>query len=269
MSAAMPSSISPRSLVCVDVDPVLGAFALGSLERDEWRDVAAHLAVCPKCRVGLARYETSLSVIAQSIPEVAPPPALRLRLLEEITQSKQQIDQPAKPSPIVRSLPRVRRLTIALAAIAAVLVIALGTTAFLLVQARSQRNEAVSDRREIAEYLRHGGNMVAMVPVEGLSAGAEGSLIVAPDQPRALVIVSGLTPAPDGGSYRVWVERAGQRVWLASLELSSDGTGYLLTSAPQPISTYERMGIVRQQPSQPDVDVFTVAIQTAVSPPTP
>ena len=162
-------------------------------------------------------------------------------------------------SPNVRahrsSNPRTYWAAMATSAIAAIVV------TVLLRQTQEVRDDAVADRRELAEYLGAGGAITALVPATGTPAAGQGSLIVAPNQPRAALVVSGLAT---GGErrYRVWVERDGERTWLAELEVEPDGIGYAFLSAPEPLVRYDRVGIALEAPGQTAQDLLVAPIRS-------
>jgi anti-sigma-K factor RskA len=59
----------------------IAAYALDALEPDEARAVEAHLADCERCRAELRWLEPAVEVLAESVPQVTPPPRLRDELL--------------------------------------------------------------------------------------------------------------------------------------------------------------------------------------------
>ena len=61
----------------------LAAYALDALGADEASAVEAHLAECEQCRAELRWLEPAVDVLAESVAQLRPPPALRERLLAE------------------------------------------------------------------------------------------------------------------------------------------------------------------------------------------
>ncbi|MHB9091481.1 MAG: zf-HC2 domain-containing protein [Chloroflexota bacterium] len=62
----------------------LPSYALGCLDPAEAAAVATHLAGCAACRAELAAYQGLTGRLAQAAPPVAPPPALKSRLLQRV-----------------------------------------------------------------------------------------------------------------------------------------------------------------------------------------
>lgn len=267
MSNGAPAS-PPDSQVlrCVDVRDMLGAYALGALDPAERRQVADHLVGCSACRAALARHERATTALGLSVAPVPPPPDLAQRLLAEIGQGNGLTRPPAAPAtgavpvPPIAEARRWRRAATGLAAAAALLLLGLVVVAVLLRQTQEARDDAAGDRRALAEYLGNGGTIAALVPAPGASAAdGRGSLIVAPNQPRAALVVSGLASG-GGRRYRVWVERGGSRTWLVDLEVGADGTGYLIVSAPEPLVSYDKIGIAQETAGQASRDILVAPI---------
>ncbi len=62
-------------------EPALVEYALGELEPEEAVRVARHLETCAPCRESLRRIEEALGWLGAAVPQHAPPPALRSRVL--------------------------------------------------------------------------------------------------------------------------------------------------------------------------------------------
>lgn len=232
----------------------LAAYALGLLEPDEQRALEAHLATCPACRAELLRYEDVVGDLGAVTKPAAPLPGLRDRLVTEMRASD---PAPASPRLLRRQVP-LAWLAIA-ASIAVLSIVALG---FLLAVTIEERDDARYAEQEIAEYLKDGGTLSALVPAPGAPddvAAGHGALAVAPDQSQAMVVVYDLPSS--GGDYRyvVWAEQDGERDELGELTVNDQGVGWLLLSGPQPMATYETVGITRHAPDTPDGEPFLVA----------
>lgn len=66
-----------------DLNELIPAYALGSLDAAEAVEVERHLRDCAACRRELAAYEPVIDALALAAPDAAPSPALRRRLLAE------------------------------------------------------------------------------------------------------------------------------------------------------------------------------------------
>src|SRR6266540_2543640 len=106
----MSTSVT-STLNCDEIMESLGAYALGILEPDEQREIQRHLESCPNCTAALARLEGVVDSLA-SIPQpVAPPSALRDRLLAEAKVPTLAVEPPTfapapTKSPSTLTIPR-------------------------------------------------------------------------------------------------------------------------------------------------------------------
>lgn len=250
---------------CRAIEPLLDAYALDTLEPAESEEVATHLAVCAKCRAALMRSQRAADALAFDAAPAAPPARLRRRLLAEIAAAGPATAEP--PAPQAPHAPndavagrRSRRAIIGLGAIAAALLLGLIGLGLVARQAQHARDDARADQREFANYLAGGGVVTPLVPASGVAASGQGSLIVAPNQPRAMVLVTGFAVG-SGRHYRVWVERGGVRTWIGELVPEQDGTGYLMLSAPEPMTAYDTVGIALETPEHPAADLLSAPIR--------
>jgi hypothetical protein len=235
-------------------DDAIAGYALGALDAGEWRAVEAHLAECPSCRAELARQEAVVGELGRGVAPIAPRPELRASLLAEIRASA---PSPAAP----RALPR--RVPVAWLGLAAAgALLSVTVLGLLLVRVADERDTANQAEQEIAEYLSHGGTLSPLVPEPGAPEGiatGHGSLAVAPDQSQAMLIVHGLDPSGEGRRYMAWAERDDERVRLGEVTVNDAGVGWLVLAAPEPMSTYETVGITRFSDDAPEGEPFLVA----------
>lgn len=229
----------------------LAAYALGLLDVNERQEVEAHLATCPVCRAELGRFEDVVGDLGAMATPVPPDPALRDRLIADIH---------ATPEPISRWRRQVPLAWLAVAAsIAVISLVALG---FLLAVTIEERDDARYTEHEIAEYLKDGGTLSALVPAPGAPedlSGGHGSLAVAPDQPGAMLVVYDLPKSGGENRYVAWAERDGERVELGELAVNDEGIGWLRLYGPEPMTTYQTVGITRYSPDAPEGEPFLVA----------
>ena len=99
----------PECPQCLEV----GAYALHALPDEDARAFVAHLTACATCRGELAELRTVVDSLPLTVPQIAPPPALRGRIMavvdaesELLRAAGSQADRPAAP----RARPRWRGL---------------------------------------------------------------------------------------------------------------------------------------------------------------
>jgi hypothetical protein len=238
-------------------DPGIAAYALGVLDSAERNELESHLAGCLVCRTELDRYEAVVGDLGTVARPVPPRPELRGELLEEIRAGSPVA---AAPSLLHRHVPGI---WLAVAATIAILsLVVLGALFVQLRETQDERDSARYTEHAMADYLKDGGTLSALLPPPGSPDTSEhgyGSLIVAPDQPGAMLVVYDLPPTNDDRTYRAWAERDGQRVDLGELHVNDEGTGWLYLSGPEPMSTYETIGMNLYSPDNPEGETFLVA----------
>jgi anti-sigma factor RsiW len=230
----------------------IAALALGLLEPDERAELEAHIARCSSCREELDRQEAVVGELAFAATPVPPRPELRARVLSEIRN-----DQAA--SGRMRRFP-LPRLALAVAALLAIVSIAV--LAALLARAIDERDEAQYGEQRMAAYLANGGTLSPLLPAPDATTDVQagnGSLAIAPSDDKAMVVVYDLPPTSDGWRYMAWAEQDGDRIRLGEVQVDDQGVGWLVFYPPDPMSTYETVGINRYPPDSDDSQPFLVA----------
>jgi anti-sigma-K factor RskA len=172
------------------------AYALDALDPAERAEYEVHLATCEACREELAQLSVVAASLAFAAEPVAPPPALRARILEAA-----QAEQPN----VVPLRPRWLYPVAAVAAVAACVAIGLAVWNVSLHNQLSNANE---------QALTH-------VPV----AGVPGTLVVSSNGSAALLI-SRIAPADAGKTYEAWILQ-GKKAKPAGLFQARTGSAFV------------------------------------------
>ena len=160
------------------------AYALDALDEGEEREYEDHLARCPRCREELASLGEAAAALAYAAEGPAPSAALRSRILEQARSERPNV------------VPFRRRATwIATAAAAVAACAALGFGLWAASLSRSLDRE-----RE---------RQASVAAVLGDPAGRRFALSSVGSTGRAVLLVSGLQPAPSGKVYEAWVVQHG------------------------------------------------------------
>ena len=166
------------------------AYALDALDEAEEREYEDHLARCPRCREELASFGETASALAYAADGPAPPAGLRERILDQARSERPNV------VPLRR---RAVWIATTAAAAAACTALALGLWATSLSRSLDRERE---QQASVAAVL--GDPAARRLP---LSSG-RGSLVVG-STGRAVLLVSGLDPAPSGKVYEAWVVQHG------------------------------------------------------------
>ena len=259
---------------CAATRDALPAYALGVLDGADARSVETHVADCARCQVDLVELEDLVGFLGTTATSVAPRPEVRDALMaaiaaapatpsrNKLTPVPLQAATTERPGRSRRSVVWRRVWQIGVPAAAVVALVTVGILALLLDRTRDERDDAQEAQRRIASYLVNGGALSPLLPEPGASDDVQaghGSLAVAPNQPRAMLVVHNLAPSEGGRRYVAWAERDGQRVRLGEVPVDDDGSGYLMLYGPEPINTYEFVGIARYEPGATEGEPFLVA----------
>jgi len=174
-------------LDCVQVDELLGAYALEALPPDQRRDLDAHLSACPEQEGAATGLRTAAARLVLLAGEVSPRVALRQRVMDAVRR-----EPTPEPVPLRRvAAPGRRRLPPALARPAAALA---GALAVALV-AGTLLGYLLT--RPVTQTWTFAGT--------GAAASATAELVYYPDRKTLLVSVSGLGRLAPGQVYELWL----------------------------------------------------------------
>jgi anti-sigma factor RsiW len=201
----------------------LSGYALGALSPREERAVSRHLQACESCSIEVReRINPAVGVLAESVPQLEPPPELRKRLLEIVRAEAEAGEKPAV---------RVERRRLRLGPL--VLRPAAGLAALAVAGAG------------VAGYLANDGGDgegASTVPVTEARAGIGGSLVVRED--AATLSVHGMPQLSGGAVFQVWVSQ-GPSIRPSSTFIP-DATGRGTAAVAEPLPAGSQVLVTRE-----------------------
>ncbi|MCK2244508.1 MULTISPECIES: anti-sigma factor [unclassified Crossiella] len=180
-----------------DAHALTGAFVAGALSPAEHADYDRHLRDCPSCVLEVAEFTATAALFAEALAE-PPPPGLRARVLTAAARTTQFPPATPLPAPEIRRSRRV--LIAAAAAVLAVLLLGVQSTA---------PGDQVAGQVAAQEFSAEAAALLAAQDARVLSATAPGggtlSVVHSPARAAVVLLASGL-PAPAAGrGYQAWV----------------------------------------------------------------
>ena len=195
--------------------------ALGALDGEDRAGFEAHLPGCPACSAEMRAHEAVAALLPLALPPVWPTLSLRQRVLQRQDPTASATTAPAAP----------RRAWATYLAAAAVVVLALGllvvrwqrdrarvAAAEASAEARRLEAELSVTRLELAEaasfraLVQRPGSVVATLAGLAPAPKARARVVFDPVTREAILVASGLDPAPAGKAYEAWVIAGGAPV---------------------------------------------------------
>ncbi len=242
----------------------LPAFVLGALDGDEAEAISAHVATCTSCQIERDRLEQTLGLVGMTVEPVEAPAGLRGRILGQLGDAE-PVEAPAglrgrilgqlgdeepfeAPVTMIPQRSVIRRLSQFGFAAAAVLLVGVLAWGILmqhdLNSTQDSLNSAEARQATNAELL---ANVVQTIPmVADSSPNAYGTLYIGSQTNRALLVVEQLPPTPSNKMYQVWLNSGSTRVSAGLFSVDSSGSAMVMIAAPQPLSTYQSLGITSE-----------------------
>jgi anti-sigma-K factor RskA len=193
-----------------------------TLDADDERTFAAHLAQCEECRGEVGRIEADLAWLPMGARPAVPRPGLRRRIVQDVLEGSSR---------------RARRWPIP-AAIAAALLLTVGgwyagrSGAPALERALAERQARVAALEDTLSIIRQAGR-VLQAQVE--MGEARGGLVIFADDVshRWNVVVHGLPAAPPGGHYQFWFICEDGMVRGTEVRMDPGGSMMFTTGMPE------------------------------------
>lgn len=201
----------------------LDLYALGALEGEEKRALEAHVPSCPACRQMLATAREQVLLLGLSVPPVAPPSAVKLRLMQQVRSESAERERVPAVSPPQRTSARPLWMGFAFACLVFVLIAGWLWTQNQQNRAHIERLQAEMESLRVELQEAQSQDVSAHRVVEELSdvAGAADTIQVTL-KPQAgepfgqarvlysprlgqLLYAGRIAPAPADKAYQLWL----------------------------------------------------------------
>ncbi len=175
-----------------ELHTLAGPYALDGLSEVETEAFEAHLPHCESCTIAVIEFELTAAELAEVTP-VAPPEALKSRLLAQIADTPQVAPVSSGRDELAR---RRRSPGRVLAMVAAASFVVVGAVAALgLVGRESQSDQLIAAPDAVTVQLEATVDDFADASIE---------VVWSQDQDRALITASGLEDPGEGKTYELW-----------------------------------------------------------------
>ena len=235
------------TLTCDEIRDLAPLFAVGALDADEMATVREHVADCPEAHGELLAFGEAATALLETVEPVAPPPALRGRLMAAAEADLHAGEHPASTTasspgslaPLAQAAPvdlaaeRARRRSRLgwLVAVAAVIgVIALGAWNVALRQDLTAAQAYQQGVDQALALATQPGSVTAILASED---GSSSGLAVIGADGTTRITVRGLAPTSGSQVYTAWaIEGDAAPVALGDLTVGSDGLATAAVTSP-------------------------------------
>ncbi|MET7365025.1 anti-sigma factor [Streptomyces sp. NPDC005566] len=223
-----------------ELHTLTGAYALHALPEDERLAFERHLDACEAC----AQEVRELSATAARLGLAAsttPPPALRDRVLREITTVRQEPPAQGRSGRTGASPGRAGRWSnYALAACVAAAAAFGGVAVWQNQVAQDARQEADRTQQQNEQLARVLAAPDARMDSGALAGGARGAVVVSQSENKAVFLASGLARPPGGKVYQLWFDDEGTMRSAGLMDPSASNDAVLLDG---PVDRASGMGV--------------------------
>lgn len=225
---------------CVELQPVLAAYALGERELDA--GLRAHLASCTHCQQTLREYKEIARVLPYAAPEIVPSPALRERILARATgepATGTTADAGGSAPAHAAIAPRRQRAWPRLA-FAGVLALALMGWNLWTQSRLSQQIEATNAERARLEVVE---SILSAPDTQSYSlsgTGASGQIWISDQRNQAYLVAQGLPEPAAGQVYQMWLIQGDAPVSAGTFEA---GRAAAVIEVSGPLQNFGAFGV--------------------------
>ncbi|HZT05537.1 MAG TPA: anti-sigma factor [Chloroflexota bacterium] len=247
---------------CIEVEELLGSYALGALPREALEEVEEHLGACGVCQSRAREMLRTASTLRLGVPQVDPPRALHDRILGAVRNPHEHgTGAPEDGRSLLVQLP-VRRRRVAGPAYwagAAALVLMflsgwLGLQVIALQQsvatteesARQAWAEAEVAADTIARWNQAGAAGAAHIDGTEMAPGAWGTLYYVPSQQDGVLLVGGLPNLPKDKCYQLWLIRGDRWMNGGTFYVENDGKSVVVVKSPMPMASIDTIRVTME-----------------------
>ncbi len=226
-------------------------YILNCLDETETVQVYTHLANCSACREEVRQYETLAAQMPLAVPQIAPPDALRTRLLQSVKPVASQAKNitPAPHFSFWQWLQQVRFP--ALAGVSLIIILAFSNF-FLWQQVDTLHGEVAKTD-------------MLVQPLHALASdtASTGIMVMDPRGEYGTIIVDSLAPPMEGQEYQIWLSRDGKLESGGVFSIHDHGYGAKIVYASEPLINYTRVWVTLEPAGGSEKPTGVIALQTS------
>ncbi|MFE6040484.1 anti-sigma factor domain-containing protein [Streptomyces sp. NPDC056452] len=223
-----------------DLHTLTGAYALHALPEDERLAFERHLEACEACTQEVRELSATAARLGLAV-SITAPPALRDRVLREITTVRQEPPAHGRSGRAGAPAGRAGRWsTYALAACVAAAAAFGGVAVWQNQVAQDARQEAHRAQQHNEQLARVLSAPDARTGSGALDGGARGAVVVSQSENQAVFLASGLARPPGGKVYQLWFNDDGTMRSAGLMNPSAPDDAVLLDG---PVDGASGMGI--------------------------
>ncbi|GAA2943027.1 MULTISPECIES: anti-sigma factor [Streptomycetaceae] len=223
-----------------ELHTLTGAYALHALPEDERIAFERHLGACEACAQEVRELSATAARLGLAVSAAAPP-AMRGRVLREITTVRQEAPPHGRRARSGTSPVRAGRWSsYALAACVAAAAAFGGVAVWQNQVAQDARQEALQARQQSEQLARVMAAPDARTSSGALKGGARGTVVVSQSANRAVFLASDMARPPGGKVYQLWFNDDGSMRSAGLMDPSATDDTVLLDG---PVDGASGMGI--------------------------
>ena len=198
-----------------DVHALSGAYAVDALDDIERAQFERHLVECAECRAEVDSLREGAAMLADVAP-VAPPAALRDRILAEVATVR------PLPPQVVEVRPRRRRFPALVAAAAAVVALGAGGTLVATQPWADEPGVSFSERDGFVDSVLRADD--AEKYTQKFDDGSRATVYRSKSLGQAVLVTEGMADPGEGKVYELWLDHDGEMVAAGFMPKGPDNT---------------------------------------------